>query len=171
VDEFAYDSPIGPLTVRMQGDAVSWIGFEGTDAPPVPAGHVVRTWLETFFDGRPPDDIPLAPEVTPFQRAVLDATRAIPRGEVRTYGWVAARIGKRGAARAVGQALGANPIPLVIPCHRVVGAGWAGGYGGGMDRKEFLLALERNGPPRPQAASEGPAGGRHGPRRGGAPGR
>lgn len=143
MDEFAYDSPIGPLTLRLRDGVLAWVGFEGTDAPALPAGHPVLDWLDTFFTGRPPPDIPLALDVTPFQRAVLEATSAIPRGEVRTYGWVAARVGRPRGARAVGQALGANPIPLVIPCHRVVGSGWDGGYGGGLHRKQFLLSLER----------------------------
>jgi methylated-DNA-[protein]-cysteine S-methyltransferase len=143
MEEFAYDSPIGPLTLRLRDGVLAWVGFEGTDAPPLPAGHPVRDWLDTFFAGGLPRAIPLALDVTPFQREVLDATATIPRGEVRTYGWVAARIGRPRGARAVGQALGANPIPLVVPCHRVVGSGWDGGYGGGLHRKEFLLALER----------------------------
>lgn len=82
--------------------------------------------------------------VTPFQRDVLEATRTIPRGEVRTYGWVAREIGRPGAVRAVGTALGHNPIPLVIPCHRVVQGDWRLGQysGGGPDAKRRALAGE-----------------------------
>jgi methylated-DNA-[protein]-cysteine S-methyltransferase len=81
--------------------------------------------------------------VTPFQRAVWQATREIPYGQTRSYGWLAARVGKPRAARAVGQALGANPWPIVVPCHRVVASnGGLGGYGGGLDMKERLLRLE-----------------------------
>ncbi|MGH2720785.1 MAG: methylated-DNA--[protein]-cysteine S-methyltransferase [Actinomycetota bacterium] len=147
MDEFAYDSPIGPLTLRLREGVITWVGFEGAEGPALPPGHPVREWLDTFFAGTPPPELPLALDVTPFQRAVLEATSGIPRGEVRTYVWVAARVGRPRGARAVGQALGANPIPLVIPCHRVVGSGWRGGYGGGLHRKEFLLALERSRSP------------------------
>jgi O-6-methylguanine DNA methyltransferase len=82
--------------------------------------------------------------LTDFQRAVLGATRTIPRGEVRTYGWVAREIGRPGAVRAVGTALGHNPIPLVIPCHRVVQGDWRlGNYsGGGPEAKRLVLATE-----------------------------
>ncbi len=79
---------------------------------------------------------------TPFQRAVWEAIAAIPYGEVATYGEIAARLGRPGAARAVGQATGANPRPLIVPCHRVVACGGLGGYGGGIALKEFLLDHE-----------------------------
>ncbi len=79
----------------------------------------------------------------PFQRAVLNAIAKIPFGETRSYGWVARAIGKPGAARAVGQALHTNPIPIIIPCHRVVASdGSLGGYGGGLPMKKRLLRLE-----------------------------
>ena len=81
---------------------------------------------------------------TPFQTKVLAATDAIPSGEVRTYGQIAAAAGRPKGAQATGQALGANPIPVVIPCHRVVAAdGSLRGYAGGLARKEFLLNLEQ----------------------------
>ncbi len=79
----------------------------------------------------------------PFQRAVLTAISRIPFGETRSYGWVARAIGKPGAARAVGQALHTNPIPIIIPCHRVIASnGSLGGYGGGLEMKRRLLQLE-----------------------------
>jgi methylated-DNA-[protein]-cysteine S-methyltransferase len=81
--------------------------------------------------------------MTPFQRAVLRATNAIPCGETRTYAWVAQRIGKPRAARAVGRALATNPLPIVLPCHRVLGSdGGLHGYGGGLPLKRQLLELE-----------------------------
>jgi methylated-DNA-[protein]-cysteine S-methyltransferase len=81
--------------------------------------------------------------LTPFQRSILQAIRNIPRGAVWTYGQVAQTIGKPKASRAVGQALGNNPVPIVVPCHRVVaGGGSLGGYRGGLDRKKLLLHLE-----------------------------
>ena len=80
---------------------------------------------------------------TPFQRRVWQTLLAIPRGETRSYGWVAERIGRPGAARAVGQAVGANPLAIVVPCHRVVASdGGLGGYGGGRELKETLLRME-----------------------------
>src|SRR5512135_666218 len=97
-----------------------------------------------LYEGDPCSDLPLDPRGTPFQRRVWEALREIPRGETLTYGELAARLGLPGAARAVGAACGANPISLLIPCHRVVRAGGApGGYYWGLDRKLALLDLER----------------------------
>ena len=80
---------------------------------------------------------------TRFQQRVWQITRAVPYGETRSYGWVAARLGSPKAARAVGQALGRNPLPIVIPCHRVIGSdGGLTGFGGGMGMKKYLLRLE-----------------------------
>lgn len=82
-------------------------------------------------------------DTTPFRRAVWQATQEIPRGQTRSYGWLAERVGRPGAARAVGQAMATNPWPIVVPCHRVVTSdGGLGGYGGGLDMKERLLRLE-----------------------------
>ncbi len=83
------------------------------------------------------------PDGTPWQRAVWLALREIPRGETRSYGWLAARCGRPGAARAAGAAVGRNPVPLILPCHRVVASdGSLHGYGGGLDLKARLLRLE-----------------------------
>jgi methylated-DNA-[protein]-cysteine S-methyltransferase len=90
------------------------------------------------------ENVPLDVEGTPFQQAVWQATRAIPRGQTRTYGQIAREVGSPGAARAVGAAEGANPVPIIVPCHRVVGANGAlCGFGGGLPLKAQLLALER----------------------------
>ncbi len=122
----------------------------------------VMAQLERFFQGEPVSfDFPvdLSP-LTPFQQAVLEATRAIPPGQVMTYGEIAAAIGRPRASRAVGQALRRNPVPFLVPCHRVVGSGGAlGGYGGatGTAVKRQLLALEgrlepgRGKAPRPRS--------------------
>jgi methylated-DNA-[protein]-cysteine S-methyltransferase len=106
-------------------------------------GEVVRQ-LDEYFDGsRTTFDLPLAPAGTPFQRRVWDELARIPRGTTVTYGELATRAGHPGVARAVGAAVGRNPISIVVPCHRVVGAdGKLTGYAGGVGRKASLLALE-----------------------------
>ena len=89
-----------------------------------------------------PDELDLS-GVTPFQRQVWEITRLIPYGETRSYSWVAEQIGKPGAVRAVGQALARNPLPVIIPCHRVVNTNAKlGGYSGGVEMKKYLLYLE-----------------------------
>lgn len=106
-------------------------------------GEVARQ-LDEYFDGlRTTFDLPLAPAGTPFQRRVWDELTRIPRGTTVTYGELAMRAGHPGAARAVGAAVGRNPISIIVPCHRVVGAdGTLTGYAGGVARKAYLLALE-----------------------------
>jgi methylated-DNA-[protein]-cysteine S-methyltransferase len=101
--------------------------------------------LQAYLEGRLRDfDLPLAPEGTTFQFSVWDEVARIPYGEVRTYSDVAVSVGNPAATRAVGAANGANPIPIVIPCHRVVRTGGAlGGYGGGLPMKRALLTLEQ----------------------------
>jgi methylated-DNA-[protein]-cysteine S-methyltransferase len=99
--------------------------------------------LRGYFAGRQvafDDELDLS-GTTQFQRQVWQLTRLIPCGETRSYGWMAQRLGKAGA-RAVGQALARNPLPIIIPCHRVVAKGGLGGYSGGMATKEYLLKLE-----------------------------
>jgi methylated-DNA-[protein]-cysteine S-methyltransferase len=106
----------------------------------------VRRELEEYFDGRRTTfDVPLDWTLTArFGRAILQATAEIPFGRVSTYAAVAAQAGNAKASRAAGRALGANPIPIVVPCHRVLRSdGAIGGYTGGLERKEFLLELER----------------------------
>ncbi len=105
--------------------------------------------IRNYFSGQPVDfsrETLHIPDVSPFRKAVWNAVRAIPYGETRTYRWVAEKVGKPGAARAVGQALGANPVPIIIPCHRVVATRGLGGYGGGLDLKRKLLELETHHP-------------------------
>lgn len=110
------------------------------------AGHTagLRRQLEEYFAGeRQEFDLELAPEGTPFERSVWEELKKIPFGETRSYGEIARAIGHPGAARAVGRANGANPIPIVVPCHRVIGAnGSLTGFGGGLEAKERLLELE-----------------------------
>ena len=104
--------------------------------------------FKIYFRGRKvdfPDALDLS-EAAAFQREVWEAARLIPYGETRSYGWVASQIKKPGAARAVGQALGRNPLAVIVPCHRVVASdGKLGGFGGGLDLKRHLLRLEASG--------------------------
>ncbi len=105
----------------------------------------MRAQLEEYFAGeRTSFDIPLAPEGAPFEREVWRALEEIPYGETVSYGEIARRVGQPTAARAVGTANGRNPIAVIVPCHRVIGAdGSLTGYGGGLERKRLLLELER----------------------------
>ena len=107
-----------------------------------------QTVIESYFRGDRVDfqgALDLS-QATPFETAVWETTRSIPYGETRSYSWVARQIGKPQAPRAVGQALGRNPLPVIIPCHRVVANdGSPGGFGGGLDMKKFLLSLESAG--------------------------
>lgn len=102
--------------------------------------------LEEYFAGkRQYFSVPLAAKGTPFQERVWKALQTIPYGETRTYGQIAAQIGQPGASRAVGMANHRNPVAIMIPCHRVIGAdGALTGYGGGLERKAFLLQLEQS---------------------------
>lgn len=110
--------------------------------PQAAAGTAAQ--LREYFAGeRDRFDLPLAPRGTAFQLRVWEALREIPYGETATYGEIAATIGKPSASRAVGAANGRNPIGVVVPCHRIIGAdGTLTGYGGGLDRKAWLLNLE-----------------------------
>jgi methylated-DNA-[protein]-cysteine S-methyltransferase len=120
-------------------------GWVRADAPFAAAA----AQLDAYFAGtRRTFDLPIAPAGSDFQRRVWSALTAIPYGSVTSYGRLAAAIGRARGARAVGLANGRNPISIVVPCHRVVGAGGAlVGYGGGLERKRFLLALEGAVPP------------------------
>ena len=146
------DSPIGPLRVHTDGSSITAVEFhpfraatgEMDDAHPVLVE--AKRQLQSYFDGELRDfDLPLAPVGTDFRRRVWAALVEIPYGATTSYGVVARRLGLApGASRAVGTANGANPIPIVVPCHRVVGAdGSLTGYAGGLERKRLLLDLER----------------------------
>jgi methylated-DNA-[protein]-cysteine S-methyltransferase len=107
--------------------------------------------FQTYFSGRKvdfPDELDYS-GCTPFRRGVWQATRQIPYGQTRSYGWIAHQLGKPNAARAVGQALGRNPFPIIVPCHRVLaGDGGLGGFSGGLEIKKSLLTLEKAPAPR-----------------------
>ena len=145
-----FRSPVGSLTLEATDEGLCSIQFgAGARArPPIGAlaqGHVdaARAALEDYFAGRAPRLPPLVLRGTAFELAVWRPLLAIPFGETRTYGELAATLKRPGAARAVGQANHANPIPILVPCHRVVQAGGGlGGYGGGVAVKRWLLAHE-----------------------------
>ncbi|MFF9555897.1 methylated-DNA--[protein]-cysteine S-methyltransferase [Streptomyces albus] len=148
------DSPVGPLTLVATDGTLSGIYMDPhrhrpaqeTFGPRDPGafGQVAEQLGEYFAGDRKEFTLPLAPEGTDFQRTVWRALCDIPYGGTLSYGELAARIGRPGAARAVGLANGRNPISIVVPCHRVVGsAGQLTGYGGGIERKRHLLDFER----------------------------
>jgi methylated-DNA-[protein]-cysteine S-methyltransferase len=115
-----------------------------------------RRWLAEYFDGTSAaaaDDLPLDLRGAPFEKRVWVALQTIPPGQTTSYGAIAGRLGSIGASRAVGAANGANPIAIIVPCHRVIGAsGSLTGYGGGLDRKTWLLDHESRWRTEPQAS-------------------
>jgi methylated-DNA-[protein]-cysteine S-methyltransferase len=151
------DSPIGPLTLAGTGSTLTHLRMAGQTHEPDRADWVsddgafadVAEQLEAYFAGALTEfDVEVMLIGTEFQRRVWAALQTIPYGETRSYGQIAEQIGSPGASRAVGLANGRNPISIIVPCHRVVGAGGSmTGYGGGVDRKQTLLALEKNRSP------------------------
>ena len=143
------DTPLGPLALVSDGSALTAATF-GPLADAVSESRTdavladVLRQLAAYFDGdRAAFAVPVAPRGTPFQRRVWAALAEIPHGETVSYGALAARLGQPGGAQAVGAANGQNPVAVVIPCHRVVGAdGALVGYAGGLERKRALLDLE-----------------------------
>ena len=141
----AIETPIGPLTLEADENAVTAIRFSAGGAQDAsPLLDAAEAQLREYFAGaRRTFDLPLAPHGTAFQQRVWAALRTIPYGETRTYGELAAAIDSPNASRAVGMANHRNPIPIIIPCHRVIGAnGTLTGYAGGLEIKRRLLALE-----------------------------
>ncbi|MBR5571117.1 MAG: methylated-DNA--[Oscillospiraceae bacterium] len=146
-------SPVGPLTLEEENGALTALRFNPDlprDAAPfaLPSTPLLRqaaAELREYFAGeRKIFTVPLAPKGTPFQQQVWAALREIPYGETRSYKEIAAMVGNEKACRAVGMANNRNPLPIFIPCHRVVGAdGKPVGYAGGLDVKTFLLELEQ----------------------------
>jgi methylated-DNA-[protein]-cysteine S-methyltransferase len=144
------DSPVGPLVLTSDGTALTRVLFDapvdpGWSTGPCPVLDRAVAQLGEYFAGeRTTFDLPLEPAGTPFQRTTWLALREIPYAETINYGQLALRVGNAKASRAVGLANGRNPISIVVPCHRVIGAdGSLTGYGGGLDRKRTLLDLER----------------------------
>ena len=144
---FTMQSPIGLLTIEETDGAITAlrVGGETVSPPPTPLLQRAAQQLTEYFDARRRRfDLPLRPQGTAFQQAAWSALCAIPYGQTRTYAQQAAAIGRPKACRAVGMANHCNPIPLFIPCHRVIGAGGKlTGYAGGLAVKRFLLELEQ----------------------------
>jgi methylated-DNA-[protein]-cysteine S-methyltransferase len=145
-----YESPIGPLTLASNGAALTQLEFEHPrhPLPEQPRGEddvlrATRRQLDLYFAGKlKAFDLPLAPKGTPFQQKVWAALLTIPYGATRSYAQQAVAIGQPTATRAVGLANGRNPIAVIVPCHRVIGANGAlTGFGGGIERKQTLLDL------------------------------
>jgi len=148
------DSPVGRLLLVLDAQGLRCVHFsggrrgfgidDGWERGPG-ALHEARAQLNAYFDGRLTRfDLPLAPQGTEFQRQVWLELLRIPYGQTTTYGEIAARVGDPGASRAVGAANGSNPLAIVVPCHRVIGAdGTLTGYGGGLAAKRFLLDHEQ----------------------------
>ena len=148
------DTPLGPLTAARSAAGLSGLWFDGQKHHPgplaVPADDgsdpvlsATEAALAAYFSGRPFELPPLDPAGTAFQREVWRALLAIAPGQPASYGALAGRLGRTGAARALGAAVGRNPISVLVPCHRVLGAdGSLTGYAGGLERKKALLSLE-----------------------------
>ena len=156
-----YPSPLGEIILASDGEALTGLWFAGqqyegsTLAPEheqkdLPVFDETRHWLDAYFTGKDPGFTPpLCLRGTDFRKTVWEILLTIPYGETTTYGEIAARIaqntGGSVSARAVGGAVSRNPVSLIVPCHRVVGAdGSLTGYAGGVERKEKLLKLEKN---------------------------
>jgi methylated-DNA-[protein]-cysteine S-methyltransferase len=138
------ETPIGGLGLTGTDDGVETISFHADRCPTDRAAFFVIQQLDEYFRGeRRTFDVPLTPKGTPFQLAVWHELLTIPYGETRTYAQIAQKIDRPAATRAVGAANGANPIPIIIPCHRVIGSsGKLTGFGGGLGVKRALLDLE-----------------------------
>ncbi len=156
------DTPLGPVTAISSADGLVWLGFDGDPSDLASGGmprredraqeilRRTRDELGRYFSGTLHTfTVPVCPTGSPFQLSVWQMLCEIPYGEVISYGEIASRLEPPGVARAVGRANGENPIAIIVPCHRVVGAdGSLTGYAGGIERKRWLLEHEaRHAPP------------------------
>jgi methylated-DNA-[protein]-cysteine S-methyltransferase len=148
-------SPLGPIALTFDGGTLTGLYFDGQKHQPLlttlgprhdedPVVRRMAALLERYFKGDQVElDVPLAMHGTPFQQKVWAALQTIGRGRTSTYGDIARQIGSPAAVRAVGAAVGRNPVSIFVPCHRVIGRdGSLTGYAGGLERKQHLLALE-----------------------------
>ena len=147
---YRFDTPLGPMVLGEEDGAIVRLYLPNSPTPRL-MSHATpllaegeRQLTEYFAGKRPNFDLPLDPEGTPFQQKVWRALLDIPYGQTRTYGDIARAVNSPRGFRAVGMANNRNPIPILVPCHRVVGAGGAlVGYAGGLELKAALLELER----------------------------
>lgn len=151
---FSYKTPVGIITIAEDGSGITNLFFNNEETyvklfspeqTETPLLQKTASQLYAYFEGkRKTFDIPLNPAGTDFQKKVWNALRCIPFGQTRSYGGIAKDIGNKNAFRAVGGANNKNPIAIIVPCHRVIGAnGTLVGYAGGLSIKEFLLNLEK----------------------------
>jgi len=146
----SFDSPVGHLVLESDGDVLVTIWLPSQKQRPTrtsgdiaPVLEETASQLEEYFARTRRDfDVPMELGGTPFQRAVWGELRRIPYGQTISYGELARRVGRPNGPRAVGQANGRNPIPIIVPCHRVLAGNGIGGYGGGLPMKRALLAVE-----------------------------
>ncbi|MBQ6508568.1 MAG: methylated-DNA--[Flexilinea sp.] len=156
-----YRSPLGGMTLASDGEALTGLWFDGQKyfgstlsaeygESPLPVFDQTAAWLDIYFSGRAPEFIPpLNLRAAPFRRSVWEILLTVPFGHTVTYGEIAAILAKqkgspRMSAQAVGGAVGHNPVSLIIPCHRVLGSdGSLTGYAGGLEKKEWLLKMEK----------------------------
>ena len=148
LEQRTYSTPLGTMLAESDGVALTRLDFASASIERAASSGVLdalRDWLDAYFAGvNAPFAAPLAPRGTPFQQVVWQALREIPYGSTASYADIARRIGRPTAVRAVGAANGRNPIAILVPCHRVIGAdGTLTGYAGGLARKQALLALEQ----------------------------
>ena len=151
----SFESPVGDLRVFATADGVTGVYFPGQDVVGASGPNCYSAlhqlergiaWLTRYFEGDREQDLPSVhfSHGTDFQKEVWEALRTIPMGETVTYGSIAEKIARPKAVRAVGAAIGRNPISIVVPCHRVIGgSGKLTGFAGGLDRKRWLLGHER----------------------------
>jgi len=145
---FIYQMPVGKVAIGQRGDAISILSFDPADAcgalKETPLIRAAARQLSEFFNGRRHKfDLPLLPDGTEFQQRVWRALQRIPFGTTKSYGDIAAAIGQPNAPHAVGQAVGKNPIAIIIPCHRVIAAdGGIGGFSSGLPMKRKLMKVE-----------------------------
>ena len=148
-------SPLGLLTITQEDGYLTAIRLDSPDAglprcDNEPVLQLAVSWLRDYFDGKEPDSslLPIRPQGTAFQRSVWEILRTIPYGSALSYGEIARRLSPRMSAQAVGNAVGHNPISILIPCHRVLGSkGQLTGYAGGSERKQWLLDWEKHSVP------------------------
>lgn len=157
--QLSLHTPVGALTVSAEDEAIVALDWGwGRDQEPTPLLARAKAWLQAYFDGAIQRmDLPLMPAGTAYRQKVWAHIQAIPHGEVASYQSVAFAVG--GSPRSVGMAMASNPIPLLIPCHRILGQGAHGAYriggysgGDGVETKRFLLALEARAEGRPPLA-------------------